>query len=912
MAGFIDTIRGIFTRDQQAIQAAAGQADVGDIPVDMFGNLTAQAESHGMTQDYLSLSNALMGRFVDYERMDDYPDCSCLSADTIVRTLDGPVAIGELAKRGGSFHVFAVDIKWRWVVVAEAHAARRTAKRSEVKRLLRVELDNGQWVKCTPAHPFMMRDGSYREAQDLKPCDSLMPFDTKVWAGSGPRSGRMEAYQPLMDSGEGRRWQPVYQMVARAKYGDDYGPGAHAHHRNEDKLDDSWENIEVKSGYRHLSDHLSRRNASGEMPQPEWTQERRDAVSKRMKGKRHALGNRLSAETRRRMSDAHRGKPKSAEWRRKIGLSQPSRIEVDEAKLTAVCGQSYTVKQVADEMGWRWPKAKREIAKRGLSLTKSIRQRHAANHKVIRVVEVPPEDVFDLTVPHYHNFAIGAGIFVHNSALNIYADDSTVIDGQRQHVMWANSKDEAVRKAVDDMLHKKLRIDDEAWEFARVLCKYGNDHEEILVDPNQGGVVGLNFLPTPTIRRIEDDHGLLKGFVQSFRGNWHVSANAADSIKFKNGVGKDRQTGVIMFEPWRVVHMRLRSQRRRAMYGIGILEPARWVWRRLVLLEDAALISRLSRAPSRFAFYVDIGKLPSEKAEKYLDQIRLSMKKRKFVNPTTGKLDLRYNPLSTDEDFFLPVRESKEIVRADVLNTPTWTGVEDIDYFRNKLHAALMVPRAYLGYDENKPGRATLAQEDVRFGRSVLRIQKELRMGMRQVAKVHLASIGIDPGYVDFDIRMTVPSSIFELAQLEVQNTRAQFAQMMGELVSKHWILSKVFGLSDGEIEKVFQQRDEEARVVLAQQAISMGAGTPSGRMEGSSQFALGDPRVRNQLVLSASSARRANIEEDLFRGSNHAKEKRIEGKLESLLMGNRSIRAQLAHQQAFMNELKGALGRHR
>jgi hypothetical protein len=487
------------------------------------------------------------------------------------------------------------------------------------------------------------------------------------------------------------------------------------------------------------------------------------------------------------------------------------------------------------------------------------------------------------------------------TALNIFCDDSTVLDAQKGHVLWTECKDEQIRQSLDEMFHKRLRVDDESWETIYGLVSYGNDFEEICVTEN--GVQDLNFLPTPTVRRIEQSNGVLSGFVQSFKGNFQVQPETLKNIQFSKGVGKDARSGVVLFEPWRVVHMRLRSTRRRAMYGVSLLESSRWVWRRLILLEDAALISRLSRAPSRFAFYVDVGKLPSEKAEKYLDEIRRKMKKRPFINPRNGKLDLRFNPISSQEDFYLPVRESREIVRADVLNTPQWTGVEDIEYFRNKLHAALMVPRAYLGYDENMPSRATLSAEDARFGKSVLRIQSAYRAGMRQVANVDLAARGIDPKYVDFDIKMTVPSAIFEMAQLEVQNMRVQFASQMGELVSKHWILSKVFGFSDAEIEKVFQQKDEEMKSAMKLQGGEMG-----GRFESSTPKPGADPRVRNQRILTTSKSKLYPLEQKLLEGRNHQSEKRLEDKIDRVLTDNRAMSNRMLQTHSFMNELRGTL----
>jgi len=484
-----------------------------------------------------------------------------------------------------------------------------------------------------------------------------------------------------------------------------------------------------------------------------------------------------------------------------------------------------------------------------------------------------------------------------NAALNIYADDATVPDPSTNHVMWSVCRDEQIRGMLDTMLHRRLHVDDEAWEAIRMLVKYGNDFEEILV--NSRGVQGLNFLPAPTCRRLEGKQGELKGFVQSFRGNFTVNPGQLQGMQFRQGVGREPRSGVALFEPWRVVHMRLRSNRRRAMYGIGILEACRWVWKRLILLEDAALISRLARAPSRFAFYVDVGKLSTENAEKYLDEMRRKLKKKKFVNPRTGQLDLRFNPLSTDEDFFLPVRDSREVVRADVLNTPTWTGVEDVAYFRDKLHASLMIPKAYLGYDENLPSRATLSQEDVRFARTVLRVQREYKAGMRKVAKVHLASQGIDPAYVDFDLAMTVPSSIFELARLEIQNTRATFAAQMGELVSKHWLLANVFNFSDAEIEKVMVQRREE---LTEEMKIQQGQFESRALPVRSPNRMLTDNRSA-----PARTRELYGVERDLFAGSREA-EKRLEGRLDQMLTENRRFGMQLAQIQSFLGEVRGAI----
>jgi hypothetical protein len=221
---------------------------------------------------------------------------------------------------------------------------------------------------------------------------------------------------------------------------------------------------------------------------------------------------------------------------------------------------------------------------------------------------------------------------------------------------------------------------------------------------------------------------------------------------------------------------------------------------------------------------------------------------------------------SFDEDFFLAVRDGKESTRVDVLNGPAYQQVEDVQYFLAKLYAALKVPKAYLGYEENLPSRATLSQEDVRFCKSILRVQREERNGFRKIANVHLAARKIDPYSVDFDIAMTVPSAIFELGQMEIRRTRAEVAAMMQAHVSMYYILSNVYGFSDGEIEQIMKDRKKDAKDASAAMGMEGGAGAGAG----------GGFESKG---ISGTSI----TEKELFKGSKQD-ERRIEDKLKKLL----------------------------
>jgi len=194
----------------------------------------------------------------------------------------------------------------------------------------------------------------------------------------------------------------------------------------------------------------------------------------------------------------------------------------------------------------------------------------------------------------------------------------------------------------------------------------------------------LNDMAPPTVRRIEGQRGELYGFVQDHRGRLgynveefrQILANRNQAIKQQiNNDGyltdKDAAQPVIALEDWEVVHWRLKGHYK-TIYGQSILEPARFIWKRLVLLEDAVLIYRLQSAPERFAIYVDVGDLPPAEALAYLGRVRQQQKKKKFINPSTNQLNLKFDAISPDEDFILPVRKGVEGTKVQPLTSPSW------------------------------------------------------------------------------------------------------------------------------------------------------------------------------------------------------------------------------------------------
>jgi uncharacterized protein YdcH (DUF465 family) len=423
------------------------------------------------------------------------------------------------------------------------------------------------------------------------------------------------------------------------------------------------------------------------------------------------------------------------------------------------------------------------------------------------IAEGYEKEVYDITTST-HNLLVN-GVICHNSAFHYFANDSTQPNMDNGRVAWVDSPDQAVVDMADTLIKRRLRLEDDLFSIAYTLCQYGNDFEEVLV--TEDGVVGLNNLAAPTMRRVEKLNGSLIGYVQDVTGRF--TANQ-DELRRMLAGSMSIPKHVALFEDWQACHFRMRSTTRRSPYGVSVSEGARWIWKRLVMLEDAVMIYKLTRSPARYAFYVDVTDVPPNRVEGFLKKAKRDLKKKKMVNPNNNFLDMRYNPLANDEDFFIAVRDGRALSRVEVLSGPDYQNVDDVQYFQRKLHGALMVPRAYLGQDSPIQGRAILSNEDVRAARVSLQIQKELKNGIERLIRTDLAARGHrNPWAVELDVKMTVPSNIYELAAMEVKNARADFAARIQPYVSMHWLLENVFKLSDDEIREVEIQRQREANI---------------------------------------------------------------------------------------------------
>jgi hypothetical protein len=233
-----------------------------------------------------------------------------------------------------------------------------------------------------------------------------------------------------------------------------------------------------------------------------------------------------------------------------------------------------------------------------------------------------------------------------------------------------------------------------------------------------------------------------------------------------------------------------------------MIEPARRIWRQLILIEDAMLVYRIVRSPERRVFKIDDGNIPPDEIENYMERVKTKLRRNQVVDPSSGRVDLRYNPLSVDEDYFIPVRGDRSSDIQTLAGGQMVGDIEDVQYIQNKLFAALKVPKAYLGYEAELGSKATLSQQDVRFSRTIERIQKIFVAELNKIAIIHLYLLGYEgDDLVDFEIQMACPSSIAEQQKLELWRQKLEVAGMTQEgILCRDFMYKKIFGLSDQEI----------------------------------------------------------------------------------------------------------------
>jgi len=384
-----------------------------------------------------------------------------------------------------------------------------------------------------------------------------------------------------------------------------------------------------------------------------------------------------------------------------------------------------------------------------------------------------------------------------SSVLDIYSDESTTdnIEGQILDIKTDNPK---VAKILHNLFYDILNIEFNLWSWIRNMTKYGDFFLQLDI-LDKYGVVGIKPLSAYDVYRLEDHDPENPKLVQ---------------YQLEHEGGKRGQKKVL--ENYEIAHFRLISDSNFLPYGKSQLEGARRVWKQLTLMEDAMLIHRMMRAPEKRIFKIDIGNIPPNEVDNFMQRIINKMKKIPVIDQNTGEYNLKYNMESVTEDYYLPVRGGDSGTSIDTLQGLTNEGaIDDIEYLKNKMLAALKVPKAFLGYEEGIGSKATLAAEDVRFARTIERFQKIVVAELEKIAIVHLYTQGFeDAELLNFDLKLQNPSMIHEQEKLELLTQQTDIANslMENKLMSREWVYDNIFDLNKEEKFIMFNQLVEDQK----------------------------------------------------------------------------------------------------
>jgi hypothetical protein len=388
-----------------------------------------------------------------------------------------------------------------------------------------------------------------------------------------------------------------------------------------------------------------------------------------------------------------------------------------------------------------------------------------------------------------------------SAALDIYAEESTTMS-EKGEILTIYSESDRIKSILEDLFKNKLDINTNLQMWVRGMCKYGDDFVYLKLDPEKG-IVGCQQLPNIEIERLEG------ASAKTTTQNRDLKIPSRElRFQWKN---KDLE-----FQAWEVAHFRLLGDDRKLPYGTSMLDKIRRIWKQLLLAEDAMLIYRTSRAPERRVFKVFVGNMDDKDIESYVQRVANKFKRQQVSDPQNGNVDMRYNQMAVDQDYFIPVRDAAAANPIDTLPGAQNLGeIADIEYIQKKMLAALRIPKAFLGFEEVVGEGKSLALMDIRFARTINRIQKSIIQELNKIALIQLYLLGMEDELNNFELSLTNPSAQSDLLRIETWKEKITLYKdatsdqsQIGILpVSHTWAKKNILGFSDSEVMLDLQQQ---------------------------------------------------------------------------------------------------------
>ena len=393
------------------------------------------------------------------------------------------------------------------------------------------------------------------------------------------------------------------------------------------------------------------------------------------------------------------------------------------------------------------------------------------------------------------------------SCLDILADEAT-LKNEYGEVLSIKSSDENIQRILYNLYYDVLNIEFNLWSWVRNMCKYGDFFLKLEISEEFGV---YNVLPY-TVYNMVRHEGVDPN--NPTKVTFTIDPDGLASSMDPNYLPKSNKS-IITLDNYEVAHFRLIADTNYLPYGRSYIEPARKIYKQMTLMEDAMLIHRIMRAPEKRMFYINVGAIPPNEVEQFMQKTINSIKKTPYVDPQTGEYNLRFNMMNMMEDFYLPVRGGDTSTKIETTKGLEYDGIKDVEYLRDKMFAALKVPKAYFGFEKDLTGKATLAAEDIRFARTVERIQRIVESELTKIGLVHLYAQGFrGESLTNFEIKLSTASIIFEQEKVALLKEKIDLARQMQEtkLFSSDYIYDYIFNLSEDKYNEMRDLVREDAK----------------------------------------------------------------------------------------------------
>ena len=386
------------------------------------------------------------------------------------------------------------------------------------------------------------------------------------------------------------------------------------------------------------------------------------------------------------------------------------------------------------------------------------------------------------------------------SALDIISDECT-LKNEMGEVLQIRSSDEDVQKILYNLFYDVLNIEFNMWSWIRQMNKYGDFFLKLEIAEKFGVYNVIPYTAYHIMRQENYDKENPSAVRFRFSPDGYVGGTGQFTVPNQQ---QDDASG-IYFDNYEMAHFRLLTDVNYLPYGRSYIEPARKLFKQYTLMEDAMLIHRISRAPEKRIFYINVGAIPPNEVENFMKKTITTMKKTPYIDPQTGEYNLKYNMQNMLEDFYIPVRGNDQTTKIETTKGLEYNGIEDVAYLRDKLFAALKVPKAFMGYEKDLSGKATLAAEDIRFARTIDRLQRIVLSELYKIALVHLYTQGYrGETLTNFELSLTTPSIIYDQERIALMKEKVDLAKniMEAQLLPTDWIYHHVFHFSEDQFDE--------------------------------------------------------------------------------------------------------------